>query len=111
MKHKTLAVGVVFLFIVTSVTPMVIGYTSDDVSSESDELLENLAFMCYDEHGSNERYDYYKEHLLNDYSNNDLEIDKEVEPVESTTVISALSEATITWSPHSHPITYFIKRL
>jgi len=29
MIRKTLAVGIVFLFIITSVTPMVIGYTSD----------------------------------------------------------------------------------
>ena len=74
-----LAVGIVFLFIITSVTPMVIGYTSYDVGSENDELLDNLAFMCYDGRGDNERYEYYKEHLLNDYSNDEIEI---VEPVE-----------------------------
>jgi len=79
MIHKIVAVGIVFLFIITSVTPMVIGYTSYDVSSENDELLENLAFMCYDEYGSNAKYEFYKEHLLNDYSNDEVEIAEVVE--------------------------------
>jgi len=46
--RKTLAVGIVFLFIIASVTPMVIGYTSYDVSSGSEELLEKLAHANYD---------------------------------------------------------------
>ena len=57
--HKIVTVGIIFLFIITSVTPMAIGYTSDDVSSESEELLDNLAFMCYDGKGDNDRYKYY----------------------------------------------------
>jgi len=79
MKRKTLAVGIIFLFIVSSVTPMVIGYNSDYVSNESEELLDNLAFYCLDASGSNAKYEYYKEKMLNDYSNDDVEI---VEPVE-----------------------------
>jgi len=59
---------------------MAIGYKSDDdVSSESEELLDNLAFMCYDERGSNAKYEYYKEQLIKEYSNDEVEI---VEPVE-----------------------------
>jgi len=47
--HKIVATGIILLFIITSVTPMVIGYTSDDyVSSESEELLEKLAHANYD---------------------------------------------------------------
>ena len=56
LKHKTLAVVIAFLFIITSVTPMVIGYKSDDASDERKEFLENLAFMCYDERGRNFKY-------------------------------------------------------
>jgi len=74
-----LTVGIILLFIVTSVSPMVVGYTSDDVSSESEELLDNLAFMYYDERDNNAKYEYYKEQLIKEYSNDEVEI---VEPVE-----------------------------
>jgi outer membrane protein assembly factor BamB len=77
MIRKTLAVGIVFLFIVSIVTPAVI---SIDESEEDDDYLENLAFACYDEYDSNAKYEYYKERLLNDYSNDEVEI---VEPVEA----------------------------
>jgi outer membrane protein assembly factor BamB len=54
------------LFIVSSVTPMVIGY--DDVESADREvLLENLAFACSDRYGSN-KASYYREHLLKERS-------------------------------------------
>jgi len=69
-------VGIILLFMITSVTPMVIGYASNDANDERDMFLENLAFMCYDERGSNAKYEYYKEHLLND----DVEI---VEPLDN----------------------------
>jgi len=74
--RKSLAVGIVFLFIASTVTPAVISY---DEPEEDDDFLENLAFMCYDEYDSNAKYEYYKEYLLNDYSNDEVEI---VEPVE-----------------------------
>jgi len=76
LVRKTLAVGIVFLFIVTIFTPAVISY---DEPKENDDYLENLAFVCYDEYDSNTKYEYYKEYLLNDYSNDDVEI---VEPTE-----------------------------
>jgi len=106
LKHKTLAVGIILLFILTSVTPMVIGHTSDDVSDdepdEKDIFLENVAFMCYDERGSNAKYEYYKEHLLNDYSNNDLETDKAVEPVDSSIVASPSGPMDSAWPMKCH---------
>ena len=83
MIRKSLVLGVVFLFIATSVSPMVVGFISDTVNSENDELLDNLAFMCYDEYCGNAKYEYYKEHLPNDFSHDDLEIVEGAEPVES----------------------------
>ncbi len=68
MIRKTLAVGIILLFIASTVTPAVISY---DEPEEDDDYLENLAFVCYDEYDSNAKYEYYKEHLLNDYSKND----------------------------------------
>ena len=49
---------------------MVIGFKSDaiaDVNGKMEKLLDNLAFYCYDGCGS-ANYEYYKENLLNDYS-------------------------------------------
>lgn len=96
--HKIVATGIVFLFIIASVTPMVIGYTSDDVSNKNDEFLEKMIFMCNDERGINAKYEYYKEHLLNDYSTND----KSVEPVESSTVESSNGPMDSPWSMFGH---------
>ena len=82
---------------------MVIGYKSDEyVSSESEELLNNLAFMCYDDCGSNAKYEYYKEHLLNDYPNDKVEIVEAVEPVESSTVASFNGLMNSSWPMKSH---------
>jgi len=65
LKYKMLAVGIVFLFIITSVTPMVIGYTSYDVSSGSDEFLEKLAHANYDGYISSDSKEY-NDPLLNE---------------------------------------------
>ena len=64
MIKKGLAVGIIFLFIVSSVTPMVIGYKSYIVSSESENLLEKLAHANYNEYDSLDSYEY-KSPLLN----------------------------------------------
>ncbi len=102
---KYVVVGIVLLFIITSVAPMVIGYTSDGyVSSENEELLDNLAFMCYDERGSNTKYEYYKEHVLNDYSDDNLDIDVSVEPVESSTVAMPIGPMDSAWSMFGHDV-------
>ena len=58
---------------------MVIGFKSDaipDVNSEMEEFFDNLAFYCYDGCGS-ANYEYYKENLLNDYSD-DIETTQNV---------------------------------
>ena len=79
MIRKTLAVGIILLFIVSSVTPMVIGYKKE--ASERDILLEQLKFMCATTNGDDGMYEYYKDELLNNdyFEDNDVEI---VEPVE-----------------------------
>ena len=52
---------------------------------EKDELLDNLAFYCYDEHDGSSKYEYYKEKLLNDYPDDSIEINVVVSnPVETT---------------------------
>jgi len=90
---KGVAFAVILLFIITAVSPMVIGFKSDaiaDVDSERDELLDNLAFYCYDASGSNAKYEYYKEQMLNDYSNDEIDIVEDVvQPVEPISTISS----------------------
>ena len=106
MNRILISVGVTFFFIVTSVSPMVIGYKSginnDDISSENEDMLDNLAFMCYDEHDNNSKYELYKEHLLNEYSNNDLDDDKIVEPVELYAVSSSDGPMDSAWPMFGH---------
>ena len=53
-----LAVGILFLFIVSSVTPMVIGSTNDD--NVEDEYFENIAYASYDEY-DNINFENYRE--------------------------------------------------
>ena len=59
MKHKTLVVGIIFLFIVSSVTPVVISY---DEPKENVEFLEKIAHADYDECNSLDSKEY-KEQL------------------------------------------------
>ena len=109
MNRAVLAVGIMLLFIITSVAPMVIGYISDDdIRDERDMFLENSAFMCYDERGNNAKYEYYKEHLLNDYLNSDIEIveDKRevVTPILSSPVTMSDGPMDSAWSMQSHDV-------
>ena len=60
---KGLVLGIIALFIISAVSPMVIGYNA--VKSERDEFLDGLAFYCLDASGSNAKYEYYKEQLQN----------------------------------------------
>ena len=41
---------------------------------ETSNYLEKLAFYCYDKIGSSNKYNYYKEQLLVEYSNDDIDI-------------------------------------
>ena len=106
-----LAIGIIFLFVLSSLTPMALGYTAE--STEMDELLDNLRFMCTDENGfSEEKYEYYKEKLLSKYpsdnSNDDIVIELEEKeltiPVEpsSTPIISASGPKDTPWPMKCH---------
>ncbi len=90
---KGISIGIIALFIISAVSPMVIGYESDaklDVDSEIEELLDNLAFYCYDATGSNAKYEYYKGQMLNDYPNDDIEIVEDVvQPVKPVSSVSS----------------------
>ena len=82
---KYVVVGIVFLFIISSVTPMVIGENKEtkDIDNELEETLANLRYLCTYPDGFNEaEYESYKDELLNnDYFEDD---DKEiVEPIEA----------------------------
>ncbi len=83
---KGVAFAVILLFIITAVSPMVIGFKFDaitDVDSEMETLLDNLAFYCYGVNGfDSAKYEYMKEQLLEDNSNDDIEIvENVVQPV------------------------------
>jgi len=99
LNRTVLAVGILFLFIASTVTPAVISY---DEPKEDDDYLENLAFVCYDEYGSNSNYEYYKEHLLNNYSNTELDVVEAVEPVVSSTVAMSSGPMDSAWPMFGH---------
>jgi len=101
MIRKTLAVGIIFLFIITSIAPMVFGFDAEikDIDSELEAELANLRYMCTTPDGFNEaEYESYKEKLLNSYSKDDTVI---IEPFE--TVITDYSPATVTFGPMDSP--------
>jgi hypothetical protein len=58
MIRKTLAVGIIFLFIVSSMTPMVIGNTNN--KKVEDEYSENFTYANYDEY-DNIYFENYRE--------------------------------------------------
>jgi len=77
---KYAVVGIILLFIISSVTPMVIGYKQE--ANERDILLEQLKFMCATTNGDDGMYEYYKDELLNNdyFEDDDTAV---VEPVEA----------------------------
>jgi len=85
LLKKSLAVGIILLFIISTVTPLVIGY---DAEITNKEFMDDLAFACYNEYGSS-KASYYREHLLKERSD-DVEPEEVMMPVESppTTVSS-----------------------
>ncbi len=50
--EKGISIGIILLFIVTAFSPMVIGFEADDINDEKEELLDELAFCCYDGSGN-----------------------------------------------------------
>ena len=71
MSKKALAVGIVLLFSISTVTPLVIGY---DVEIANSEFVDDLAFDCYDRYNSS-RVSYYREYFLRSLSD-DLDSDR-----------------------------------
>jgi len=82
---KGLVLGIIALFIVSAVSPMVIGYGTK--SSEKDEYLENLAFVFSDDSDSS-KFAYYKKLLQRDDSWY-VESEEVTIPVESSRITSA----------------------
>ena len=83
MIRKTLALCIVLLFIVSSVMPMVIGGNKEtkDIDNELEATLANLRYLCtYPDGFDYDKFNYYKEELLNGYSKDDTAV---VEPVEA----------------------------
>jgi hypothetical protein len=87
---NSLIFSVIILFIFSSLTPLVFGNNTASIKSskttEQDKMLEDLAFYCTTPNGFNEqKYNHYKEQLLNYYqsenSNNDKIIVTEKEEV------------------------------
>jgi outer membrane protein assembly factor BamB len=83
MIRKTLALCIVFLFIVSSVMPIVIGYNDEtkDIDSELEAELANLRYLCTNPDGFNKaEYESYKEELLNSYSQAETSV---LEPIQA----------------------------
>jgi len=79
-----LAVGIILLFIVSSITPMVIGFDTKtkDIDDEIESTLANLRYICTTPEGFNDaKYEYYKEELLNYNSNDEVVIDVETDKI------------------------------
>jgi len=101
-KH-IIPILVIILFIVSAVSPMVIGFNSDTVDVERDELLDNLGFYCYDASGSNAKYEYYKEQMLDDYSDDEIDIlEDAVQPVEPILTTSSGGPMDSPWPMKCH---------
>ena len=91
LKHKTLVVGIVFLFIVSTVTPVVISY---DEPEERDEFQENLEFYLYDEYDSS-KSERYKEYFQRDSS--------EIADLEEITTPVELPQTSVSSGPMDSP--------
>jgi len=74
-----LEIGIISLFIISSVSPVVISYNH---TMKRDECLENLTYICNDERGFS-KFDYYKDLLLGE-SYGDLDPDKVIVSTTST---------------------------
>ena len=101
MIKKSLAVGIVLLFIVSTVTPLVIGYNNEITNRE---FMDDLAFDCYDEYHSS-KVSYYKEHLLKDYSNDEnVELEEYAIPVEIPAMVRSEDPMDSPWPMSFHDV-------
>jgi outer membrane protein assembly factor BamB len=75
-------------------------FGNNNTVTEEDKLLDNLAFMCYNEHSSS-KYEYLKELLLNDIP--DSGIVESEEPVETeSTIMPSGSPMDSPWPTFCH---------
>jgi len=105
-KH-IIPILVILLFIVSAVSPMVIGFKTDTkIDVDSNELLDDLAYYCYGVNGFDSvKYEYMKEQLINDYSNNDIEIVEDVvQPVEPISTASSGDSMDSAWPMKCHDL-------
>jgi outer membrane protein assembly factor BamB len=75
---------------------MVIGYRVENIQydSELERMLDNLRFMCTDTNGfSEEKYEFYKEKLLSQYSLEN-KVEDEIKPEEETILKESLISST-----------------
>ncbi|UCD14422.1 MAG: PQQ-like beta-propeller repeat protein [Thermoplasmatales archaeon] len=105
---KALAVAVILLFIGVAVSPMVIGFEAEAVNDETEELLDNLAFYCYDESDNNMRYEHYKRQIQKDNSIVDIDEANEdgVLPVESFPVTKTGGLMDSAWPMLNHDVSH-----
>ena len=104
---KGLVLGIIALFIISAVSPMVIGYTSNTVKDvERDEFLDKLAYLSYSNYDNSAKSEYYKEKLLNDYSNDDIDVVEEdiVQPVEPSLITSSGGPMDSPWPMMLHDV-------
>jgi len=111
-----LSFGVIFLFVLSAVSPMTTGLDTktSEVDVELERMLDNLRFMCMGPDGLIvEKYEHYKEQLLNMYSsegsNDDgfEEIENEIAiqtELPSSPIISSVGPMDSPWSMKCHDV-------
>jgi len=77
LKHKMLAVGIILLFIVTSLTPIVIGYNNE--TRDMEQISKNIVFNNVNKHNYPEEYSTEKFNFIkhkNDVNSGDFSFQK-----------------------------------
>ena len=107
LVKNTLVLVIIALFIVSAVSPMVIGFKSDAVDDvERDEFLDKLAYSSYSIYDNSAKSEYYKEKLLNDNFNDDIDVVEEdiVQPVEPSPITSSGGPMDSPWPMFCHDV-------
>jgi len=102
---KGVSIGIILLFIVSAVSPMVIGFKSDaNIDVDSKELLDDLAYYCYGVDGfDSAKYERMKEQMLKEHPDDDIEIvENVVQPVEPISTVSSGGPMGSPWSMMCH---------
>ena len=97
-----LIVGIVALFIVSALTPLVIGINSE--ITEEDEFFEKIAFVFSDNCDST-KLSFYKEYLLrNDFHANTIELEESTTAIELPTKLASSGPMDSAWPMQSHDL-------